>query len=157
MALVDEEAAVGADRDSGSASRRHELPPCRCEGVTLPRRESISKQLPCFQPQGAVDQGQHSPRLIVPGQTNGRHPAAHKEAFYLFAAVLGTTWLATVPPAAGLTSKLFVLRYLAFVVRADAAQPPDRGLLRRLARRPRRGQHRELLWADAILALGGRR
>lgn len=33
--------------------------------------------------------------------------------FYLFAAVLGATWLATVPPTAGLTSKLFGTRYLA--------------------------------------------
>lgn len=33
--------------------------------------------------------------------------------FYLFAAVLGFTWLATVPPTAGLVAKLFGLRYLA--------------------------------------------
>ena len=33
--------------------------------------------------------------------------------FYVFAAVLGATWLATVPPTAGLTAKLFGLRYLA--------------------------------------------
>ena len=33
--------------------------------------------------------------------------------FYLFAAVLGATWLATVPPTAGLTAKLFGTRYLA--------------------------------------------
>ncbi|WP_338770221.1 MFS transporter [Massilia sp. METH4] len=41
--------------------------------------------------------------------------AAPKEAmtFYVFAAVLGTTWLATVPPTAGLTAKLFGTRYLA--------------------------------------------
>lgn len=35
------------------------------------------------------------------------------ETFYLFAAVLGFTWLATVPPTAGLVSKLFGVRYLA--------------------------------------------
>jgi predicted MFS family arabinose efflux permease len=41
--------------------------------------------------------------------------AAPKEAwtFYLFAAVLGATWLATVPPTAGITAKLFGTRYLA--------------------------------------------
>ena len=33
--------------------------------------------------------------------------------FYLFAAALGLTWLATVPPTAGLTAKLFGTRYLA--------------------------------------------
>ena len=41
--------------------------------------------------------------------------AAPKEAwtFYVFSAVLGATWLATVPPTAGLTAKLFGTRYLA--------------------------------------------
>jgi predicted MFS family arabinose efflux permease len=41
--------------------------------------------------------------------------AAPKEpwTFYLFAAVLGATWLATVPPTAGLIGKLFGIRYLA--------------------------------------------
>jgi MFS family permease len=34
------------------------------------------------------------------------------ETFYLFAAVLGFTWLATVPPTAGLIGKLFGVRYL---------------------------------------------
>ena len=33
--------------------------------------------------------------------------------FYIFAAALGLTWLATVPPTAGLVSKLFGIRYLA--------------------------------------------
>lgn len=33
--------------------------------------------------------------------------------FYIFAAVLGMTWLATVPPTAGLVGKLFGARYLA--------------------------------------------
>ncbi|HEX8882991.1 MAG TPA: MFS transporter, partial [Noviherbaspirillum sp.] len=33
--------------------------------------------------------------------------------FYLFAAALGFTWLATVPPTAGLVGKLFGVRYLA--------------------------------------------
>lgn len=34
-------------------------------------------------------------------------------AFYVFAAGLGLTWLATVPPTAGLVGKLFGVRYLA--------------------------------------------
>lgn len=33
--------------------------------------------------------------------------------FYVFAAVLGVTWLSTVPPTAGLVGKLFGMRYLA--------------------------------------------
>ena len=33
--------------------------------------------------------------------------------FYVFAAALGATWLATVPPTAGLVAKLFGVRYLA--------------------------------------------
>lgn len=33
--------------------------------------------------------------------------------FYIFALVLGVTWLATVPPTAGLVGKLFGVRYLA--------------------------------------------
>jgi predicted MFS family arabinose efflux permease len=33
--------------------------------------------------------------------------------FYVFAAVLGVTWLSTVPPTAGLVGKLFGPRYLA--------------------------------------------
>jgi MFS family permease len=33
--------------------------------------------------------------------------------FYVFAAVLGFTWLSTVPPTAGLVGKLFGMRYLA--------------------------------------------
>jgi predicted MFS family arabinose efflux permease len=41
--------------------------------------------------------------------------AAPKTAwtFYLFAAALGFTWLATVPPTAGLVAKLFGVRYMA--------------------------------------------
>jgi MFS family permease len=41
--------------------------------------------------------------------------AAPKTAltFYVFSAVLGVTWLATVPPTAGLVGKLFGARYLA--------------------------------------------
>ena len=40
--------------------------------------------------------------------------APHTEiTFYVFAAALGFTWLATVPPTAGLVAKLFDTRYLA--------------------------------------------
>lgn len=40
--------------------------------------------------------------------------ASHTElTFYLFAAGLGATWLATVPPTAGIVGKLFGIRYLA--------------------------------------------
>ena len=44
----------------------------------------------------------------------GLYLAAPKSAltFYLFAAALGFTWLATVPPTAGLVGKLFGTRYL---------------------------------------------
>jgi MFS family permease len=35
------------------------------------------------------------------------------QTFYIFAVVLGFTWLATVPPTAGLVGKLFGVRYLA--------------------------------------------
>lgn len=45
----------------------------------------------------------------------GVYLAAPKTAltFYVFAAVLGVTWLSTVPPTAGLVGKLFGTRYLA--------------------------------------------
>lgn len=44
----------------------------------------------------------------------GLYLAAPKTAltFYIFAAALGLTWLATVPPTAGLVGKLFGMRYL---------------------------------------------
>ena len=65
--------------------------------------------------------------------------------FYLFAAALGFTWLATVPPTAGLIGKLFGVRYLATLVRPRDLHPPDRRLLRRLAGRHRAGAVRRLL------------
>jgi len=40
-------------------------------------------------------------------------PPKEPWTFYVFSAVLGATWLATVPPTAGLTAKLFGTRYLA--------------------------------------------
>ena len=63
--------------------------------------------------------------------------AAPKTAltFYLFAAVLGFTWLATVPPTAGLIGKLFGVRYLATLFGLATLHAPDRRILRRLARR----------------------
>jgi hypothetical protein len=33
--------------------------------------------------------------------------------FYIFAAILGVTWLSTVPPTSGIVGKLFGVRYLA--------------------------------------------
>lgn len=44
--------------------------------------------------------------------------AAPKTAltFYIFAAALGVTWLATLPPTAGLVSKLFGTRHLAMLI-----------------------------------------
>ena len=49
---------------------------------------------------------------------------------------LGLTWLATVPPTAGLVGKLFGAALPGHAVRADPAVAPDRRLLRRVARRP---------------------
>jgi predicted MFS family arabinose efflux permease len=45
----------------------------------------------------------------------GLYLASPKTAltFYLFAICLGVTWLATVPPTAGIVSKLFGVRHLA--------------------------------------------
>jgi predicted MFS family arabinose efflux permease len=44
--------------------------------------------------------------------------AAPKTAttFYLFALALGATWLATLPPTAGIVGKLFGTRYLATLI-----------------------------------------
>ena len=67
--------------------------------------------------------------------------------FYVFAAVLGATWLATVPPTAGLTAKLFGTRYLATLFGLTLLSASDRRLLRRLARRHRAsGQTGSYAW-----------
>ena len=54
--------------------------------------------------------------------------------FYVFAAALGFTWLATVPPTAGLVGKLFGTRYLATLFGLTLLS--HRGLFRCLSRRP---------------------
>ena len=55
--------------------------------------------------------GMYASRALIIGV----YLAAPKTAmtFYIFAAALGLTWLATVPPTAGLVGKLFGTRYLA--------------------------------------------
>jgi MFS family permease len=53
--------------------------------------------------------------------------------YYLFAAGLGFTWLATVPPTASLVGKLFGIRYLATLFGLTLLSPPDRRIPRRLA------------------------
>jgi predicted MFS family arabinose efflux permease len=85
--------------------------------------------------------------------------AAPKEAwtFYLFAAVLGATWLATVPPTAGLTSKLFGTRYLATLFGLTLLSHQIGGFfgawLGGLAV-VNTGSYLWMWWADAVLALG---
>jgi len=85
--------------------------------------------------------------------------AAPKEpwTFYLFAAVLGATWLATVPPTAGLTSKLFGTRYLATLFGLTLLSHQIGGFfgawLGGLAV-VHTGSYLWMWWADAVLALG---
>ena len=85
--------------------------------------------------------------------------AAPKEpwTFYLFAAVLGATWLATVPPTAGLTSKLFGTRYLATLFGLTLLSHQTGGFfgawLGGLAV-VHTGSYLWMWWADAVLALG---
>ena len=64
--------------------------------------------------------------------------------FYVFAAVLGFTWLSTVPPTAGLVGKLFGVRYLATLFGLTLADPSDWRIFWRMARRHRPGQIRRL-------------
>jgi predicted MFS family arabinose efflux permease len=84
--------------------------------------------------------------------------AAPKEpwTFYLFAAVLGATWLATVPPTAGLTSKLFGTRYLATLFGLTLLSHQIGGFfgawLGGLAV-VHTGSYLWMWWADAVLAL----
>lgn len=85
--------------------------------------------------------------------------AAPKEpmSFYLFAAVLGLTWLATVPPTAGLTAKLFGTRYLATLFGLTLLSHQIGGFLGAwlggLAV-VNNGDYLWMWWADAVLALG---
>lgn len=84
--------------------------------------------------------------------------AAPKEpwTFYLFAVVLGATWLATVPPTAGLTAKLFGTRYLATLFGLTLLSHQVGGFfgawLGGLAV-VHTGSYAWMWWADAALAL----
>jgi predicted MFS family arabinose efflux permease len=84
--------------------------------------------------------------------------AAPKEAwtFYIFAAVLGATWLATVPPTAGLTAKLFGTRYLATLFGLTLFSHQIGGFfgawLGGIAITST-GNYLWMWWADAVLAL----
>jgi predicted MFS family arabinose efflux permease len=53
----------------------------------------------------------YGPRAVLVGVVPA--DAAHRMDLYVFAAGLGFTWLATVPPTAAIVGKLFGIRYLA--------------------------------------------
>jgi len=76
--------------------------------------------------------------------------------FYIFAAVLGSTWLATVPPTAGLTGKLFGVRYLGTLFGLTLLSHQTGGFLGAwlggLAI-SNTGSYLWMWWADAALAL----
>ncbi len=76
--------------------------------------------------------------------------------FYAFAAVLGATWLATVPPTAGLTAKLFGTRYLATLFGLTLLSHQVGGFfgawLGGIAV-TRTGSYLWMWWADVVLAL----
>lgn len=76
--------------------------------------------------------------------------------FYIFAAALGATWLATVPPTAGLTGKLFGTRYLATLFGLTLLTHQIGGFLGAwlggLAV-VHTGSYAWMWWADAALAL----
>ncbi|MCA0175281.1 MAG: MFS transporter [Proteobacteria bacterium] len=84
--------------------------------------------------------------------------AAPKEpwTFYMFAAVLGATWLATVPPTAGLTGKLFGTRYLATLFGLTLLSHQIGGFLGAWLGGiavVNTGSYEWMWWADAALAL----
>jgi predicted MFS family arabinose efflux permease len=84
--------------------------------------------------------------------------AAPKEpwTFYVFAAVLGATWLATVPPTAGLTAKLFGTRYLATLFGLTLLSHQIGGFFGAWlggVAITRTGSYTWMWWADAALAL----
>ena len=84
--------------------------------------------------------------------------AAPKEpwTFYLFAAVLGATWLATVPPTAGLTGKLFGSRYLGTLFGLTLLSHQIGGFLGAWlggSTVVNSGRYTWMWWADAALAL----
>lgn len=76
--------------------------------------------------------------------------------FYLFAAALGTTWLATVPPTVGLIAKRFGTQYLATLFGLTLFSHQIGGFfgawLGGLAR-AETGNYQWMWWADAVLAL----
>ena len=85
--------------------------------------------------------------------------AAPKEpwTFYVFSAVLGATWLATVPPTAGLTAKLFGTRYLATLFGLTLLSHQIGGFLGAWlggVTVVNSGNYLWMWWADAALALG---
>jgi predicted MFS family arabinose efflux permease len=85
--------------------------------------------------------------------------AAPKEpwTFYVFSAVLGATWLATVPPTAGLTAKLFGTRYLATLFGLTLLSHQIGGFLGAWlggVAVVNSGDYLWMWWADAALALG---
>ncbi len=77
--------------------------------------------------------------------------------FYLFAAVLGLTWLSTVPPTIGLVAKLFGTRYLATLFGLALLAHQVGGFLgawlggQAMARF---GNYSWMWYADIVLALG---
>lgn len=84
--------------------------------------------------------------------------AAPKEpwTFYIFAAALGLTWLATVPPTAGLTGKLFGARYLGTLFGLTLLSHQIGGFLGAWlggVAVVQTGSYEWMWWADAALAL----
>jgi len=77
--------------------------------------------------------------------------------FYVFAAVLGLTWLSTVPPTVGLVAKLFGTRYLATLFGLTLLSHQMGGFfgawLGGLAM-SRFGNYSWMWYADILLALG---
>jgi predicted MFS family arabinose efflux permease len=76
--------------------------------------------------------------------------------FYVFAAVLGATWLATVPPTAGLTAKLFGPRYLGTLFGLTLLSHQVGGFLGAWLGGltvVHTGSYAWMWWADAALAL----
>jgi predicted MFS family arabinose efflux permease len=85
--------------------------------------------------------------------------AAPKTAltFYLFAAGLGSTWLATVPPTAGVVAKLFGTRYLATLFGLTLLSHQIGGFFGAYLGGIAISEQGNYLWmwyADALLALG---
>ncbi len=75
--------------------------------------------------------------------------------FYLFAAGLGFTWLATVPPTAGVVGKLFGVRYLATLFGLTLLSHQIGGFFGAWLGGIAISQHGDYLWmwyADALLA-----